>query len=445
MQGCSNTLYKEAYLSYSKMTLNQLQLARIIYQFDLKLSNLQIFHFEIILSCNMCPPADQTERSGQQWSLMIPGLKMQLPMASIMSEAAKYRTAPQFMRSLYDGYPRQYFKEQLGWSASTFLARPENISTQIRCSRTRNGQSLSRIERLPSELLTQIVADDTLEATDVIALGLTCDILWVHVLRHVSCLTRKQAGLLSGEKMALLGTHLRDLPLPFEQGKFMKSTVVYPRNPFGNMCEARRVNWWAWRHYEKISCKSPQQEWMAAYEKARLDGSISSNWAKALENELHFYTSVFRGNHGQWMLRNLDTNEFVRVSPGPGQDLNAVFVDHATVKDLSIDHLLFVNISWGKLRPRPYGESLMAEVSQGPWAGHSFDIVPLDRSGQPNASWIDVTERIVENATKHLDQATSGLQHVYPKTKLGQKRGPSETPPRQSSKASKFRRPRRQT
>jgi hypothetical protein len=356
---------------------------------------------------------------------MAPALKKQLPAESIRPNM--HVDDPKFMYSPRANYPAQFFLGGLGWNAPSYLTKPQNISQHIRCASIRNGKPLSILERLPSELLAQIVADDSLGATDVIALGLTCDILWVHVLRHVSVLTRTQSGLLCGEKIALLGTHLTNLPPPLEQDKFMKSTIEYPKNPFGNMCEARRVNWVAKSQYKKISFKFPHQEWVDAFEKACPTGGISPNWTIALENELRSYTSVFRGNHRQWMLRNLDTNEFIRIRPGLGRYSDAAFVDHAKVKDVLIDLLLIMNISWGKHRPPTYGNSFLEKISQGTWAGHSFDIVPLDNSKAQQSSWVDVTERSIEDAMVHFEPAMKQSESIYPESRRS-KRLSAETP-----------------
>ena len=74
--------------------------------------------------------------------------------------------------------------------------------------------------------MAEILADESLEAEDVVALGLSSGVLWVHMLHHVAHFTYKHSGFLAGERLAVLDAQLTTLPAPFEANNFMKTTLA---------------------------------------------------------------------------------------------------------------------------------------------------------------------------------------------------------------------------
>jgi hypothetical protein len=87
----------------------------------------------------------------------------------------------------------------------------------------------------------------------------------------------------------------------------------------------------------------------------------------------------YSGSAGQiWVLRNLTTNEYVRCRPGRTHPVKHGYLDHIDAPDLRIDDLLLMRIGWSKKSPSPAGQEVLDNLIRGPWAGHCFDIIPLE-------------------------------------------------------------------
>jgi hypothetical protein len=332
--------------------------------------------------------------------------------------------------------------------------------------------------------LAEIIADESLEAEDVVAFGLSSSSLWTHVLHHIVYYTYKQSGIFAGERLAVLGSHLKTLPAPFEADDFMKATLDFELLP--ELLPARQILWQASARYAHIPTDCSQQKWCKGFDEATAHYPPSSSaHLSARRKELSTCSSVAPppptpnsqlsssssddddDNHDdEWILRNLTTKQYVRIIPGdrngPDSQLGIIIDDasppvpqpgffdddhHPGEQSwriprrpaLLVDHVLLLRICWfehlygHQNQARPFGA-----MEQGVWAGHAFDIVPraeLDaavtvaaaaaaaagEAGDGSGKWRDVTREVVEEAMVLIDKVDGGSWMGY---QLGERNWP---------------------
>lgn len=362
----------------------------------------------------MCPPGvDQTERGGcQHWQIVAPRLKVRLEIKNKDNAYGLRRSSPSLI--LFNDQP---------WDAWSKLARPalfvpgkENTRTVTRSMILRRPATfkLSKLESLPSELLTLILEDPSLDREDVLALGLTSETLWAHVVHHVRQDCLRAATPLAGVEIACTGTYLVDLPDAFRKDDLFRLSV--PCQGQGYMVEARNINWEATRHYTSLRA-SPGALWTTAFDIASAATTgIPSSLSKKLFAELASnWLFAGRGTFSSlalkapWVLRNLTTKEYVHCRIG--STVKHGYVTHPDVQNLRVDDILLMRICWTRKDHFSHNDSLeMRQPShQGKWAGHCFDIVPLDQlTGEigeifsdpenKGSEWKDCTDEIVKEA-----------------------------------------------
>jgi hypothetical protein len=333
---------------------------------------------------------DPTEYGTQYWQILAPRVR-KLCKIDLLSNTLHTRTLQEYL-----------FSEDKPWGAWSKLARPATLARTHDTSRfighERNLRSLSGIELLPTELIALILQDPALERSDIIALGLASQTLWLHVLRHVEkeCLLVKPP--LAGTEITCTGSYLTDLPESFAKNDMILSTLQ--PWPHRYMCSARVINRSASRNYEVLDQEDSEDMWIAAMNvHDTVAAGIPNVTVEKMAAELIGMCSALRGHSPDalWILRNLNTHEYIRCRPGSGPKDKRGFVDHPRVK-LRIDDALLLRIYWtSRFReyrswkdPEPLG------TCRGKWAGHSFDIVLLEQADVNG--WKDATDSIVRQA-----------------------------------------------
>jgi hypothetical protein len=338
----------------------------------------------------MCPPGtDQTERVRQEWHLIAPRLRKRICFGGpyFTHTAAKIET---FL-----------FDPMSSWGAWGKLAKPSagHISafrSPVRMPVSQEPRTI--IESLPAEVLAMILDNESLSKEDVLCFGLAYQNLWPHVLYHIIHDCRKHRGSLTGIEIALTGTWLTDLP-----ESFLEPELTIPDSTWRYPYPARGFNWTAWRSWEGFD-KEVEAQWISAWNVGGpRKAKISQVQEHQMLTELMRVTSPVYGyptNQG-WVLRNLISKEYVRCKPGPTVPLQHGYVDHVDFPSLRIDDVLLMRIGWSRRLSWERCDEAFDRLVRGPWAGHCFDIVPLDETLNTDSSWkdwMDSTDQIVREA-----------------------------------------------
>jgi hypothetical protein len=278
---------------------------------------------------------------------------------------------------------------------------------------------LSRLELIPSELIFLILDHLSLDRKDVVALGMTSQTLWSHVLEHVARegirVGSSRGGSLTGVEIACTGTYLIRLPATFLRGDLAKSSVeIYPG---GRTCETRKINWAAFCQYDAV-LDDPEETWITAWTSNNpQEAGIRSKFAKRMATELSSACSVTLGSspHEVWILRNLTTNEYLRFRIYEGPYGSRAFVDHPDVDRLRLDDVLLLRITWTK--PSYLYKGRYLGIHYGLWAGNCLDVIPLDRDlvNFQQDGWKDRTGEVVAQAVMVADEILpENLRSLHP-------------------------------
>lgn len=389
----------------------------------------------------MCPPGvDQTCRSAQQWTFLVPRLKEKIPLnapdtyGSLPAKSARDRFKG------YDGYLTWDSWSRLvkltGTKSSTPLSpvfkkapktRPSRRSSP-RLSKRLEAIPLSNLELLPAELVQHVIDQDCLDEIDVISLGLASPVLWQHMLSYIALDSRRSVGQWAGQELIITGTHLTDLPAPLMADKIAEKSVgdeVF--DGWGQMCYARQFNWAALYEYDE-AVPSPSSKWVERVGEhevviSRFRG-INKLMTEQQKKDIDDATTCLPTSSSEWVLKNLTTHEYIRCRPffrhGPPKSTYAAtkapqapsgswgftqahverkrkempttralnrqrgFVNHPDAPWMRIDELLLTKICWGDEKSL-FGrqERFHPErIGQGDWAGHRFEITPCDADFQ---------------------------------------------------------------
>jgi hypothetical protein len=120
------------------------------------------------------------------------------------------------VRGRRSGYPIQsLFVSDFTWDAFDKLFKQEKappwappLFREFSCPPARTAPST--LESLPAELLSTVLSDNSLSLDDLIAVGLTSQTMWTHVLNRISCLSRKSTW--AGTPLICTGTYLKSVP-----------------------------------------------------------------------------------------------------------------------------------------------------------------------------------------------------------------------------------------
>ena len=337
----------------------------------------------------MCPPGtDQTMRMPQRWQTVAPRLKQNHVLVVC---------TPFCDTSLF-------YDECVAWDAWSKLARPAAGTNQTILRRKRPSRGpVSRLESLPAELLAMILSCPELSKDDIISLGMASEVWWSHTIQHIGKDYRRSpsVGPWAGTEIACTGSYLTELPPSFNHDNLALNSVSITNR--GQMCTARKINWAALQCFTSPG-KDDEQEWRAAFNvHAANQTNIPKPRLAQMSEELLSVSSTIRSStvDAPWILRNLITKEFVRCLPTADSQGRRGYVDHPECKGLRLTDILTVRIIW----TQPFRSPDFPQLDMcGRWAGHSFDIVPLDENPSPlGKGWVDVTDAIVKESQKHLE------------------------------------------
>ena len=367
----------------------------------------------------MCPiGVDQTERSPEQWHLLAPRLGELFPLA-IPDYGEDEPSSSAFYYSTES--PSEYLFSDQTWDSWSRLARPavsrhalSSRKTPLPCS-AHVKTELAPLERMPTELLTLIIESDTLEKEDVIALGLSSPSLWQHAVQQVRKACYQIAAPWANTPIACTGTYLTSLPPVFERDNpdpgrspriISQITQNGIRSQFSyidRMCWARKFNWAAVSEHRKAESPSHESSaWTRALHKHLATVKVSAPAVRQMEEDIS-YEQLFASTDSNWLLRNLTAHEFVRCKAPMGGKM--AHVDHPDSEWIRIDDVLMMRICWSRITRWASAEEQLPEAWKfGPWAGHSFEIVPQQEQTGLTAGegreWRDVTLEVVKQARR---------------------------------------------
>ena len=250
-----------------------------------------------------------------------------------------------------------------------------------------------------------------LSRDDIVSLGMASETLWSHTIQHIDIDYRHSPsiGPWAGYEIACTGTYLLELPSTFNRDNLALNSVSITED--GQMCTARKINSAMLTNFVSSLIEYDEQEWWIAFNNHVPDQThIPRPRLAQMSEEL---LSVFSGIRSPpadapWILRNLATKEFVRCLPKTDFQGRRGYVDHPRVKWLRLSEVLTMRICWTIPNMRGLYPPLNAS---GQWAGHSFDIVPLDETRVTlGEAWTDVTDAIVEEAQKHFESHLCALR-----------------------------------
>lgn len=345
------------------------------------------------MQTNMCrcfSGYNPTEYGFQQWQILAPRVR-KLCKIDLSTNTRHTRNLQEYL-----------FSDDKPWGAWSKLARPATLARTHDAPRLvrreMSPRSPSKIELLPTELIALILQDPALERSDIIALGLASQILWLHVLRHVEKECLLVTPPLAGMDIACTGSYLTDFPESFAKDNTILSTILPWR--YHSSCTARLINWNAARTFQALDQEDSEDLWVAAM---NIHGTVAAGIPKItiekMTAELIGMCSALRGHSPDalWILRNLKTQEYIRCRPGSGPKDKRGLIDHPKVK-LRIDDALLLRICWtSRFREcRSWKDPEALGICHGKWAGHAFDIVLLEQADVNG--WKDVTDSIVRQA-----------------------------------------------
>ena len=268
---------------------------------------------------------------------------------------------------------------------------------------------------MPAEILGLVLNDAVLVKLDILALGLSSELLWPHVLHHVRTSCRKGTAIWAGTEIACTSTHLVDLPPSFEKDKLALKSVPHVSLSGGRMVPARRINWAAVGAFRRPD-EEPERAWLAAFKAMTGNGcTMPKSFARSSAQKREELISVSSNIklsclYAPWRLRNLTTNEFVRCHPRSASPEKRGYVDHPEAPWLRVDDVILMRICWTS----PSGGDTGLDFDHGPWAGHCFDIVKV-QAGEPVIpdGWHDVTNEIVAEARKLQEKVEASGPNEY--------------------------------
>lgn len=284
------------------------------------------------------------------------------------------------------------------------LARPTARTDQTFSTGKQHSRGpVSCLESVPFELLAMILSCPKLSKEDIISLGMASEALWSHTIQHVDKAYRHSpsVGPWAGYEIACTGTYLTGLPPSFNKDNLALNSVSITND--GQMCTARKINWAMLNNFVS-SLEDDEQEWRTAFNNhaANQTHIPKPRLAQMSEEFLSVFSTIRSPPAGApWILRNLVTKEFVRCLPTADFRGAQGHVDHPRGPWLRLSEILTMRICWSQ----PYTAGRYPLLNAfGQWAGHSFDIVPLNEArGTLGEAWIDVTDAIVEEAQKHFE------------------------------------------
>ncbi|KAK7178644.1 WD domain protein [Paraphaeosphaeria sporulosa] len=320
------------------------------------------------------------------------------------------------------------------WLWTTF-ARPVAEAQFSQSYLPKQSKALAPIERLPNELLDQVLTYIQDEERDVLAWGLSSNVIWAYVLRLIHKQNERFVGLWSCKEVGFYGY------IPTSDDDVFQCRSVWDRRPAmtnaPDFLETYNVDE---RRLSDVTITAAQR-WTEVLDAAKfLSRSQAPGWAvikdadwRKIERDLFFRAYP---QSRTWVLRNLTTSEFIRsdkLTPSARKSSDSArpklpsrsstFIkmlkpfasDKKTGKDkapeslapgpsddafstspLTFAQLLLTLTAHSDL---PSHHELVFAFHDGRWRGHCFDLVPLSShlSETKEADWADVSELAVDD------------------------------------------------
>ena len=313
------------------------------------------------------------------------------------------------------------------WNAWYKFAKPVRRST---ASIVTIDQSLIRshcvepssLERLPIELLTLIIQIPGLRKQDVISLGASSSFLWAFVLEFIRKQCELTSGAWAGHPVACVSNEV------IEDGSNRISCLDLRVDSLLEYSHVARPC--LWYNVRDLSwCRGMGDEdgplaWELAFAKAIENRTaIAKAHIKSLRVSLLSAASYapLLSPKERWILRDLANKEYIRCCPSSGEQ--TAHVDHPDINHIILDDVLILRIcavdsGWSKSR---------YSTATKQWAGHSFDIVPVQNvSLSIDSGWKDVTDeaaldvqRLFKGKQGLLGVGSNRPEHFVARTKTG--------------------------
>ncbi|KAF2252015.1 hypothetical protein BU26DRAFT_248674 [Trematosphaeria pertusa] len=302
--------------------------------------------------------------------------------------------------------------EPASWLWASF-ARPVAEAQHHQTYHLRYTGNPRGIERLPNELLDQIIDLIAEDKKDVLALGLSSAVIWPAVLHRIHREYAKSTAMWAGKEVAFRGES-------YFRSWVDEHSPAYHYWPEGAPWSVKIAH----------ATATPVQEWNHALNTAKLWGRCQRIWSAVEQDLSHEYMYP---QDRVWVLRNLTTQEYIRsdkLRPTEKEDpklktqipsrsglakLTGLFKRGAAsalkkqkghqLPDVVYDTSpltfaqIFVVLTC-QSNDLPWSE-VPLHFQEGRWAGHRFDIVTLDAHlKETNAyEWADVSELAVDDVS----------------------------------------------
>ena len=265
------------------------------------------------------PIADQTEYQGQRWGILVPRAhQRQLlhPYNDYWMSTIKPR----------DIILNSYLNLSL-WTKLAKPIRPERFLKDVaqRPSAT-VSKRLSYLECAPTEILNMVLRNHGLSKKDLVALAVSSDVLFLHVLYQVENDSWQAAAPWADRELACTSTYLTDLDESFEKDDLFYSTVNEPNG--GPVSEdgvtplARKINLAAIDQYEQVK-EDADAHWQASLDEVMEDmatrGDLEiTRLAQFREDILRIFASRYNSRCRYHICRNVPIQQLCRVNPSMG-------------------------------------------------------------------------------------------------------------------------------
>ena len=284
------------------------------------------------------------------------------------------------------------------------LRIPESRYSQLSVLKHLGSANINKpsvLESLPNELFDQILCDTTLGPQDIVNFGVCSKRIWARVLHHIQNTTPIAPW--ANTPLICPSSRISDFPPAmyefFPQVKVQQD--AFDRDTTGQAFFPP-VSRWVERAFETFAnvqdANIQRQCWLEAISSPLITYSMPPQVHLALrstlEDALRLEVPLPRE---KWALRNLTTNEYVRLEVVHAKDIIA-YVETATPW-LPLDIALLIQIIWyspGTVNSPRFIPSLGA-YKRGVWAAHRFDVVRIVEVN-PEGAWKDATESVVKQA-----------------------------------------------
>ncbi|KAF1973852.1 hypothetical protein BU23DRAFT_553838 [Bimuria novae-zelandiae CBS 107.79] len=355
------------------------------------------------------------------------------------------------------GLLQMFSKEPPSWIGSapwlwTTVARPVKDVHFSQSYLPKRSNTLSPLEKLPNELLDQILAHLREDAHDVIAWGLSSNAIWSYVLRIIHSEQKQFAGMWTGKEVGFY-----EYTPTSDEGVF-QCRSVWDRRPAVTNAPDFLERYNVDERQLSDVVKTSTQRWTEVFHTVRFfSRSAAVRWkglSEAQWNDIEH--DLFFHEHPQdriWLLRNLTTSEFVRSdklqpsarkssektrpklpsrsstfarmlkpfasksSPGKAPASLQAHGEPFDASPLTFAQIFLVLTCHSD---QPSHHEVIFDFHDGRWRGHCFDMVPLDvhRLETKEADWADVSDLAVDDVAnlRYWVQQLNGDGNCCPKS-----------------------------